>query len=117
MLSVIMPAFNEEATVGAVINRVLKEVPFELELIVVDDGSTDRTPEIIGNLAAAEPRIRLFRQENAGKTAALRRGFKESRGDIVIIQDADLEYDPAEIVHLVQPILNGKADVVYGSRF
>ncbi len=116
-LSVIVPAFNEEATVGTVISRVLAEVPFDLELIVVDDGSTDRTRQIVEDLAAKDSRIRVFHQANAGKAAALRRGFEASRGDVVIVQDADFEYDPAEIEHVVQPIVSGKADVVYGSRF
>src|SRR5262245_61669385 len=116
-LSIIMAAFNEEPTIGTVIARVLAEVPFEVELIVVDDGSTDRTGEIISNLAAKDPRIQMFSQKNAGKAAALRRGFAACRGEVVVIQDADLEYDPSEIVHLVEPIVSGKADVVYGSRF
>src|SRR5688572_3731274 len=116
-LSVIMPAFNERDTVGTVIRRILTEVPFTLELIVVNDGSTDGTGQILDSLAAQDPRMHVVHQSNAGKTAALKRGFELSRGQVVIIQDADLEYDPAEIVHLVQPILENKADVVYGSRF
>jgi glycosyltransferase involved in cell wall biosynthesis len=112
-----MPAYNEEKTVATVVQRVLKEVPCELELIIVNDGSTDRTGEIAAALASNDPRIRVFHQKNAGKTAALKQGFEKSRGRIVIVQDADLEYDPAEIIHVIQPILDGKADVVYGSRF
>lgn len=116
-LSIVMPAYNEEKTVATVVQRVLKEVPCELELIVVNDGSTDRTGEIVTELASNDPRIRVFHQKNAGKAAALKQGFEKTRGRIVIVQDADLEYDPAEIIHVIQPILDGKADVVYGSRF
>src|SRR6185436_506291 len=116
-LSVVVPAFNEEATVGTVIARVLAEVRLDLELIVIDDGSTDRTPQIVDDLAARDSRVRVLHQKNAGKAAALRRGFELSRGDVIIIQDADFEYDPAEIEHVVHPIMDGKADVVYGSRF
>jgi glycosyltransferase involved in cell wall biosynthesis len=112
-----MPAYNEEKTIATVVQRVLKEVPCEFELIIVNDGSTDRTGEIAAGLASNDPRIRVFHQKNAGKTAALKQGFEKSRGRIVIVQDADLEYDPAEIIHVIQPILDGKADVVYGSRF
>src|SRR5580704_271928 len=99
-LTVVMPVFNEEATVATVIRRVLDEVPYNLELIVVNDGSTDRTPAILEELARNEKRIRLVHQKNAGKTAALRRAFELSTGEIVIVQDADLEYDPAEITHV-----------------
>ena len=116
-LSIIMPVFNEEETVSSVMRRVLDEVPFDLEVIAVNDGSTDRTPEILESLAAEDSRIRLAHQKNVGKTASVKRAIQLSRGDIVIIQDADLEYDPSEIMHIVEPILNGQADVVYGSRF
>src|SRR5687768_7519537 len=116
-VSIVMPAYNERETVGTVVRRIFTEVPFNLELIVIDDGSTDGTSEILDVLAAENPRIQVVHQANAGKTAALKRGFELSRGEVVIIQDADLEYDPAEIVHVVQPILENKADVVYGSRF
>jgi glycosyltransferase involved in cell wall biosynthesis len=116
-LSVIVPAFNEEATIAAVIEKLLG-VPSLLEIIVVDDASTDRTFSIVQALRATTPQLRLLRQsENMGKTAALKTGFAASVGDIVIVQDADLEYDPAEIQDVIQPILNGVADVVYGSRF
>jgi len=116
-LSVIMPAYNEEKTVSTVVQRVIEEVSCDFELIIVNDGSTDRTKEIIDELAAKDPRIRTIHKRNGGKASALKEGFAVSRGDIVIIQDADLEYDPAEITHVIQPILEGKADVVYGSRF
>ena len=116
-LSVIMPAYNEERTIAAVVQRVTDEVPCSFELIIVNDGSTDRTREIIESVAAKDSRIRTIHKENGGKASALKQGIAISRGDIVIIQDADLEYDPAEITHVIQPILDGKADVVYGSRF
>jgi glycosyltransferase involved in cell wall biosynthesis len=116
-LSIVMPAYNEEKTVATVVERVVKEVPCDFELIIVNDGSRDKTPEIIEDLAAKDSRIRTLHQKNGGKAAALKQGFAMSRGDIVIIQDADLEYDPSEMIHVLQPILDGKADVVYGSRF
>jgi glycosyltransferase involved in cell wall biosynthesis len=89
-----------------------------LEVIVVNDCSKDRTAEIVRELALSDPRVRLLQHDvNRGKTAALKTGFAELRGEIVIVQDADLEYDPSEIPDVIQPILNGDADVVYGSRF
>ena len=112
-----MPAYNEEKTVESVVRRVIEEVSCDFELIIVNDGSKDRTREIIERLASNEPRIRTIHKENGGKASALKEGIAISRGDIVIIQDADLEYDPSEIKHVIQPILDGKADVVYGSRF
>jgi glycosyltransferase involved in cell wall biosynthesis len=117
ILSVVMPAYNERETVGSVIRRILTEIPLNLELIVVDDGSTDGTGAILDEIAAKDERIQVIHKPNGGKTSALIRGFEVSRGQIVIIQDADLEYDPAEIIHVVQPILQNHADVVYGSRF
>jgi glycosyltransferase involved in cell wall biosynthesis len=117
ILSVIMPAYNERNTVATVIRRILTEIPLDLELIVVDDGSTDGTGEILDAMAAQDRRIQVVHKTNGGKTSALKRGFELSRGQVVIIQDADLEYDPAEIIHVVQPILQEHADVVYGSRF
>jgi glycosyltransferase involved in cell wall biosynthesis len=116
-LSVVMPAYNEEATLAEIVGKVL-ELPHLHELIIVDDCSTDATPEIASRLAAGDPRVQYARQEsNRGKTEALKRGFELSTGDIVIIQDADLEYDPAEIPDVIGPIIDGHADVVYGSRF
>jgi glycosyltransferase involved in cell wall biosynthesis len=116
-VSVVMPVYNEEVTVARVIGRVLAQ-PCVRELVVVEDCSRDRTAEILAALAAKDPRIRLFRHEvNQGKGAAMRTGFREATAPIVIVQDADLEYDPAEYPVLIAPILDGDADVVYGSRF
>jgi glycosyltransferase involved in cell wall biosynthesis len=116
-VSVVIPVFNEEKTLGQVVCRVIETVPHSVEVVIVNDGSTDGTGAIIEDLVAWDPRIAAAYQPNSGKAAALRRGFAMTRGRVVVIQDADLEYDPAEIVHLVQPILDGQADVVYGSRF
>ena len=116
-LSVVMPVYNEQATLQEVITRVLA-VPLEIELICVDDGSTDGSREILSQLQSAHPQIRVLLQpKNMGKGAALRRGIQEATGDYVIIQDADLEYDPSDYPALLHPLLEGKADVVYGSRF
>lgn len=116
-LSVVMPAYNEEATLKEIVGKVL-ELEFLLELVIVDDCSTDRTPEIAQALAAKDERVRYVRlAENGGKTEALKTGFGLTRGEIVIVQDADLEYDPAEIADVIMPITTGRADVVYGSRF
>lgn len=116
-LSVVMAVYNEEATLVEVVSRVLA-VPYLLEVIIVDDCSTDSSPALARQLAERDPRVRVvFHPHNAGKTAALRTGFALTNGEVVIIQDADLEYDPAEIRVVIQPILDGHADVVYGSRF
>src|SRR5579863_1590926 len=117
MLSVVVPAYNEEKTLPKVLSRLLV-VPGPLEIIVVDDCSTDGTSRIARTLAETDGRIQVVRHErNQGKTAALRTGFSFTRGDILMVQDADLEYDPAEMKDVIQPILDGAADVVYGSRF
>jgi glycosyltransferase involved in cell wall biosynthesis len=116
-LSVVMPVYNEKNTFREALRRV-RDVQLEKEIIIVDDCSTDGTREIIRDLADTAPDIRvLFHETNQGKGAALRTGFQHVRGDVVIIQDADLEYDPREYHHLIGPILDGRADVVYGSRF
>ena len=121
-LSVVIPAYNERHTVAKLLRRVA-EAPrpdgLGLEIVVVDDGSTDGTRELLRELeTAADPPFRLVEQpENRGKGAALRSGFKHTTGDIVLIQDADLEYNPRDYPVLLQPILADEADVVYGSRF
>ena len=116
-LAVVMAAFNEASTIGTVVQRVLAQ-PLVSELIVVDDGSNDRTWETAEALARTDTRIRLLRHPvNRGKGAALRTGFAAVTAPIAVVQDADLEYDPAEYPVLIDPILNGKADVVFGSRF
>jgi glycosyltransferase involved in cell wall biosynthesis len=118
MLSVLVPVYNEERTVAQVLTRVLELGPLLKEVIVVDDGSTDRTADAVRSVAEQDARVRFFAlSHNQGKTAAIRRALGEARGDIVIVQDADLEYDPSEIPAVVDPILDGHADVVYGSRF
>jgi glycosyltransferase involved in cell wall biosynthesis len=115
LLSVVMPAYNERTTIEEIIRRVLA-VPLRIELIVVDDGSRDGTGEILDRLRK-ELDFKLLRQANAGKGAALRKGFAAVTGDIAVIQDADLEYSPEEFPQLIDLIVQGKADVVYGSRF
>jgi len=116
-LSVVMPVFNERATLREVVGKVLS-VPLEIELICVDDGSGDGSREILAEMESEHPQIRLVLQpHNMGKGAALRRGIQEATGDYVIIQDADLEYDPAEYPLMIDPLMQGKADVVFGSRF
>jgi glycosyltransferase involved in cell wall biosynthesis len=116
-LSVVIPVYNERQWVRELVRRV-REVPIPKEIILVDDCSTDGTRDILAELAAADPAVRVFHQpHNQGKGAALREGFKHASGDVVVVQDADLEYDPAEYPRLIQPILDNRADVVYGSRF
>jgi len=116
-LSVVIPVFNEAATVAEIIRRV-QAVDLPKEILIVDDGSTDGTREVLAQLAGQHDNLRVFLQpQNHGKGAALRRGFQEATGDYVLVQDADLEYDPTDYPVLLKPLIDGKADVVYGSRF
>ena len=117
-LSIIVPVYNEAGTVGSVIARLLSiPLPIDREILVVNDGSSDGTREVLDGLPA-DPRVQIIHvTPNAGKGAAIRRGLGAARGDIVAIQDADLELDPAQLADLVAPILSGAASVVYGSRF
>ncbi len=116
-LSVVIPAFDEEATLAGVVSRVLALHSLR-EIVIVDDCSRDRTGAIADELAREHPKVRVAHHaKNRGKTEALKTGFALTEGDVVIVQDADLEYDPAEIDDLIAPILAGQADVVYGSRF
>jgi len=116
-LSVVVPVYNEEQTLATIVDRLLK-LPQLLEIVIVDDCSSDRTPQILAELCVQHPEIQAARHEiNGGKTEALKTGFRMTRGDIVIVQDADLEYDPQEIPDVIAPIVNGTADVVFGSRF
>ncbi len=115
-LSVVIPVYNEKNTVLEILRRV-REVNLPKEIIVVDDYSTDGTREILQKLPPDDNLKIILQPHNMGKGAALRTGFGHVAGDVVVIQDADLEYDPSEYFTLIQPILDGKADVVYGSRF
>jgi len=116
-VSVVVPVYNEQATLATVVRKLLR-IPSLFEIVIVDDCSTDQTAEIASQLAKDYPAVRhVSHTQNAGKTEALKTGFALTRGDIVIVQDADLEYDPDEIPNVIQPILDGHADVVYGSRF
>jgi glycosyltransferase involved in cell wall biosynthesis len=116
-VSVIIPVYNEIGTIKEIVSRV-QAVPLEKEIIIVDDCSTDGTHERLKEIVQGQEYVKvLFHSSNQGKGAALQTGFKSAIGDIVIIQDADLEYDPVEYPKLLEPILDGRADVVYGSRF
>ena len=115
-LSIVIPVYNEEATIARVISRVAA-LPLNTEIIVVDDNSSDGTRDILGKLADIDNLKIFLKQPNQGKGAALRTGFAQVTGDYVVVQDADLEYDPRDIPKLMVPLLNKDADVVYGSRF
>ena len=115
-LSIIIPVYNEKDTLRTLLTRV-EAVDYQKEIVLVDDCSTDGTREIVQDYQGREGYTVLMHTKNLGKGAALRSGFAEAKGDIIIIQDADLEYDPREYGKLLEPILDGRADVVYGSRF
>jgi len=114
-LSIIIPVYNEEATIGEVLSRI-EAVDIDKEVIIVDDASTDATREILQKLSPEQAKV-IYHPRNLGKGAAIRSGLKEVTGEVIIIQDADLEYDPQDYQRLIKPILEGKAKVVYGSRF
>ena len=117
LLSIVIPVYNERRFVEALVRRVLEQ-DWRMEILLVDDASTDGTVEVLEELRDRHDRVRLLRhQRNQGKGAALRTGFVAATGDIIVIQDADLEYDPRDYGDLLEPILDGRADVVYGSRF
>jgi glycosyltransferase involved in cell wall biosynthesis len=111
----LIPAYNEAATIGEVLDRIAA-LDLDYEAIIVDDGSTDETADIVGSLAASEERVRLLQKQNGGKGSAVRHGIPHCRGNIVVLQDADMEYDPADVKSLIAPIQRDVADVVYGSR-
>jgi glycosyltransferase involved in cell wall biosynthesis len=117
-LSVVVPIFNEEKTLDTIVSKIL-QIPQLLEIVLVDDCSVDSTPQVIARLLTQYPDLisATRHAKNGGKTEALKTGFRMTRGDIVIVQDADLEYDPAEIPEVIGPILLNQADVVFGSRF
>jgi glycosyltransferase involved in cell wall biosynthesis len=116
LLSVVMPVYNERETIEGMIARVVAVPNLRIELVVVDDGSKDGTSDILRGLQSRHP-FKLFQKPNGGKGSALRLGFKQVTGDIVVIQDADTEYSPEEFPELIELICQGRADVVYGSRF
>jgi len=117
LLSVVIPVYNERNFVAELVSRVLAE-DYDMEVLLIDDGSTDGSREIIAGLAEQHPQVHVqLHEANQGKGAALRTGFRSARGDFILIQDADLEYDPRDYGKLLEPLLDGRADVVFGSRF
>lgn len=116
-LSVVIPCYNEKDTLERIVLAVRNSPVEDLEIIIVDDGSTDGTRQLLKEKVASQVDRVIYHEENQGKGAALRSGFKEATGEIVVVQDADLEYDPQEYPILMGPIIKGKADVVFGSRF
>lgn len=117
LISVVIPVYNEAATLETLVGRVLAQ-PYPFQVILVDDGSSDESPAIGRRLAEAHPAVEFVAQpENRGKGAALHTGFAHARGDFVLVQDADLEYDPRDYPLLLEPLLDGRAEVVFGSRF
>lgn len=117
-VSIVMPCYNEIRTIETIVDKVLSvHLDLDREVVIVDDASTDGTRDYLQTLRSGDDITVIFHEENRGKGAALRTGFQHATGDIILIQDADLEYDPNEYGKLLQPILDGKADVVYGSRF
>jgi glycosyltransferase involved in cell wall biosynthesis len=119
LLSVLLPVYNEWRTLGRIVDRVLSSpVPLEMEVVAVDDGSSDGSWDLLQELAAVEPRIKPFQHpRNRGKGAAVRTAIGRMTGQVAVVQDADMEYDPAEYARLLEPILRGEADAVYGSRY
>jgi glycosyltransferase involved in cell wall biosynthesis len=116
LVSVVVPVFNESATVGQIVHE-LRALELNLEILLVDDGSTDASPAVLAQLAEQHSEVKVLTQpSNRGKGAAVRRGITESTGDILLIQDADLEYSPSDIPALIDPLLSGKADAVFGTR-
>ena len=117
LLTIVVPVYNEEETLREIVRRIRLQ-PWRKQIVLVDDGSTDQSPDILQQLAAEHDDVEALElPENRGKGAALRAGFERARGDIIVIQDADLEYDPADYALLLVALLDGRADVVYGSRF
>ncbi len=116
-ISIIIPCYNEALTIEKIIEKILNNVKYDKEIIVIDDGSSDGSLDILKNKLEKKIDKILINDKNYGKGYSIRKGISFSRGDIIIIQDADLEYDPSEYIKLIEPIKNGFADVVYGSRF
>ena len=117
MISVIIPCYNEVKTIEAIVDKVLAIKQYEIEIIIIDDFSNDGTTEILKTILTNKVHKIIFNEQNFGKGYCIKKGIEKSEGDIVLIQDADLEYNPKDYSKLLKPILNGDADIVYGSRF